>query len=89
MYSIIFISIQYLSSTNIWPRQFWLNKLSLMLLNCSLNLNAFAKDPPIRPSPTIPITLPNGKPAVVPDGTVMMFETDLRANNDYETEGTH
>ena len=40
MYSIIFISIQYLSSTNIWPRQFWLNKLSLMLLNCSLNLNA-------------------------------------------------
>ena len=40
-------------------------------------------------SPTIPITLPNGKPAVVPDGTVMMFETDLRANSDYETEGTH
>lgn len=40
-------------------------------------------------SPTIPVTLPNGKPAVVPDGTILIFETDLRANNDYETEGTH
>lgn len=40
-------------------------------------------------NPTQPVTLPNGKPADIPDGTVLIFETDLRANNDYEVIGTH
>ena len=40
-------------------------------------------------NPNQPVTLPNGKPATVPDGTVLIFETDLRANNDYEVIGTH
>lgn len=37
-----------------------------------------------------PITLPNGTPNVkVPIGTIAIYETDQRANNDFETEGTH
>ena len=40
-------------------------------------------------SPMEPAILPNGKPATVPDGTVLIFETDLKANNDYEVIGTH
>lgn len=40
-------------------------------------------------NPNQPVTLPNGKSANVPDGTVLIFETDLRANNDYEVIGTH
>lgn len=35
------------------------------------------------------VTLPNGKPAQVPGNSLVMFETDLRANNDYESAGTH
>ena len=40
-------------------------------------------------NPNQPIELPNGKDATVPDGTVIIFESDLRANNDYEVIGTH
>lgn len=40
-------------------------------------------------SPTQDIDLPNGKPAIVPDGAAIIFDADLRANNDYESEGTH
>lgn len=50
------------------------------------------QDPTGNPDPTSPtqdITLPNGSTAIVPDGATIMFETDLRANNDYESEGTH
>ncbi len=44
------------------------------------------------PDPTSPnqtVELPNGNPGVVPDGIVILFETDLRANDDYEVVGTH
>ena len=50
------------------------------------------QDPQGNPDPTSPkqdIDLPNGKTGIVPDGTVILFETDLRANNDYEVIGTH
>ena len=50
------------------------------------------QDPQGNPDPTSPkqdIELPNGKPAIVPDGSVILFETDLKANNDYEVIGTH
>ena len=37
-----------------------------------------------------PITLPNGTPNVkVPIGTIAIYETDQRANNDFEVIGTH
>ena len=35
------------------------------------------------------ITLPNGKSATVPVGTIAIYETDLRSSNDVETSGTH
>ena len=35
------------------------------------------------------VTLPNGKPATVPVGTIGIYETDLRSSNDVETSGTH
>ena len=44
---------------------------------------------PMPTNPNQPIKLPNGKDAIVPDGTVLIFETDLKANNDYEVIGTH
>lgn len=40
-------------------------------------------------SPTQEIGLPNGKPGIVPDGIVILFETDMKANNDYEVIGSH
>ena len=45
----------------------------------------FTKNPP----DFQPTTLPNGKPAIVPIGTIGIIETDLRAYSDFETEGTH
>lgn len=39
--------------------------------------------------PTKPAILPNGNPARIPDGATIIFETELKASNDYETEGTH
>jgi hypothetical protein len=46
-------------------------------------------DNPNRPNPEQPVKLPNDKPGKVPDGTVILFETDWRANNDSEVIGTH
>lgn len=40
-------------------------------------------------SPNQKVDLPNGNPGVIPDGIVILFETDLRANDDYEVVGTH
>ena len=48
------------------------------------------QDPDGDPNPSDqPVTLPNGKPEDIPDGTVILFETDWRANNDSEVIGTH
>ena len=46
-------------------------------------------DNPDRTNPEQPVKLPNDKPGEVPDGTVILFETDMRANDDYQGEGTH
>ena len=46
-------------------------------------------DNPDRPNPEQPVKLPNDKPGTIPDGTVILFETDWRANNDSEVIGTH
>ena len=46
-------------------------------------------DNPNRPNPEQPVKLPNDKPGTIPDGTVILFETDWRANNDSEVIGTH
>ena len=35
------------------------------------------------------ITLPNGNPADVPNGTIIIYDSDLRSTNDAETSGTH
>ena len=35
------------------------------------------------------VTLPNGKPANIPQGTVVIYEAGIRSNNDYEVSGTH
>ena len=40
-------------------------------------------------NPNQPVQLPNEKPETIPDGIVIMFETDFKANNDYEVIGTH
>ena len=40
-------------------------------------------------TPTQNIDLPNGNDGVVPDGIVILFETDMKANNDYEVIGSH
>ena len=50
------------------------------------------QDPSGNPDPTNPnqpVQLPNNKPGTIPDGTVILFETDWRANNDSEVIGTH
>lgn len=44
---------------------------------------------PNQPQNAQKIKLPNGKNAIIPKGTIALFESDYRANNDYETEGTH
>lgn len=35
------------------------------------------------------VTLPNGKPAKVPNGTIIIYDSDLRSTNDAESTGTH
>ena len=40
-------------------------------------------------SPNQPVNLPNDKKGIIPDGITILFETDFKANNDYEVIGTH
>ena len=62
-----------------------------------LNENANVPDPdwekgyddPSNPSNHQDITLPNGNPAAVPNGTIIIYDSDLRSTNDAETSGTH
>lgn len=35
------------------------------------------------------VILPNGKPADVPNGTIIIYDSDLRSTNDAESTGTH
>ena len=44
---------------------------------------------PSNPSNHQDITLPNGNPADVPNGTIIIYDSDLRSTNDAETSGTH
>ena len=40
-------------------------------------------------SPNQQVKLPNEETGIIPDGITILFETDLKANNDYEVIGTH
>ncbi len=59
----------------------------------ALNENGEVTSPNPKEDWTKPIIkqaiLPNGKPANVPGGTIVIYDADLRSSNDYESAGTH